>query len=244
MASDHHAPSEKNKTLRLVNGVSRPRIFKNKSRCCNVRIAFLTISHSTKILQFSENQTLRHATPKFRLYYVPVASGHLAPCYQRITSGHQPRSLRKSNTATCEWLVLPSTFRKSYFATCKWIPITLNTLKIKPCNFWKDSDDIQPPKVWLLDVRVTPYHFAPENQTKWHANGYRSQHALQTSSVTTHHSNVFRWSHILQKSNLHKAIRSWTHCPKVRLYDLRVTSDDLVSSENQRRDGCTQIFFW
>ena len=57
----------------------------------------------------------------------------------------------------------------------------------------------------------------------------QSHHALQTSSVTTQRSNVFRWPHILQKSDLHKAICSTTHPPKVRLYDLRVTSDDLVS---------------
>ena len=50
MASDYHASSKENQALRLLeNGVSRPRIFKSKNRCCNVRIAFLTISHSTKI---------------------------------------------------------------------------------------------------------------------------------------------------------------------------------------------------
>ena len=124
-----------------------------------------------------------------------------------------------------------------------WLPIPLNTPKIKPCNVWKASDDIQAPKVWLCDVRVTPYHFAAENQTKWNANGYRPHHALQTSSVITQRSNLFRWPHILQKSDLHKAIRSRTHPPKVRLYDLRVTSDDLVSSENQRRDGWHR-YFW
>ena len=142
-----------------------------------------------------------------------------------------PRSLRKSNTATCEWLVLP-----------------LHLPKIKFCNVQTDSDHFEHSENQTLQLlKGFRGHTTSKSLTVRRAKDsislrtrksdkvtcyYRSHHTLQTSSVTRQRSNVFRWPHIIQKSDLHKAIRSRSHPPKVRLYDLRVTPDDLVPSEN------------
>ena len=66
------------------------------------------ISHSIKDYSNFLKNRLQHATPKILTL---LRASSLRPSRTMLPANdfRPPRSLRKSNTATCEWLVLPST---------------------------------------------------------------------------------------------------------------------------------------